>query len=142
EHMRELIERLAEQATVILSTHIMQEVDAICDRAMILRGGALVLDERLADLKESDRLRLRTDPAADLAATLRALPSITAVEAGDEGHYELTASGDLDAAAAAVAAALTGAAQPVYELAARRRDLETVFREVNAAPTKEVDHAA
>ena len=51
--MRSLIERLAEQATVILSTHIMQEVDAICDRAIILRAGALVLDERLEDLKQS-----------------------------------------------------------------------------------------
>ena len=141
-HMRELIERLAEQATVILSTHIMQEVDAICDRAMILRGGALVLDERLADLKASDRLELRTAPGADVAATLNGLDGILAVEAGEDGRFGLTVDGDLDAAAAVVAAALTGAGQPIYELAARRRDLETVFREVNATPAKEVAHAA
>ena len=42
--MRDLICGLAENATVILSTHIMQEVDAICDRALILRDGKLVLD--------------------------------------------------------------------------------------------------
>ena len=39
QHMRQLIQKLAESATIILSTHIMQEVDAICDRAIILRGG-------------------------------------------------------------------------------------------------------
>ena len=59
QHMRELIQRLAQDATVILSTHIMQEVDAICDRALILLGGELVLDERLQDLKQSNQLRLR-----------------------------------------------------------------------------------
>ena len=61
EHMRSLIQRLAESATVILSTHIMQEVDAICDRAIILRGGELVLDERLSDLKESNRFLVRNN---------------------------------------------------------------------------------
>ncbi len=142
EHMRELIERLAEQATVILSTHIMQEVDAICDRAMILRGGALVLDERLADLKVSDRLQLRSAPGIDLTATLHGLPSIDGVEAGENGAWHLRATGDLDAAAAAVAEALAAAGQPIYELNPSRRDLETVFREVNTAPAKEVAHAA
>ena len=39
EHMRQLIRQLAENATVILSTHIMQEVDALCDRVLILSGG-------------------------------------------------------------------------------------------------------
>ena len=38
QHMRALIQRLAQSATVILSTHIMQEVDAICGRAIILKG--------------------------------------------------------------------------------------------------------
>ncbi len=47
EDMRELIRRLARAATVILSTHIMQEVDAVCDRVLVLREGRLAMDQRL-----------------------------------------------------------------------------------------------
>jgi len=140
QHMRELIERLSDSATVILSTHIMQEVDAICDRALILRGGALVLDERLSDLKESQRYRLRSDPTRDLAAILGAVGVVGEVIREPEGNWLLVVNGALDSAAAAIAAAVVGAGAPLYELALVRRDLEAVFREVNSAG--EVQHAA
>ena len=68
EQMRQLIRRLAEQATVILSTHIMQEVDAVCDRVMILRAGELAVDERLSALKESTRVTLATDASQEAVA--------------------------------------------------------------------------
>ena len=139
EHMRALIERLAESATVILSTHIMQEVDAICDRAIILRAGALVLDERLADLKESNRYRLRSDPTFD-AGRLEQLPQVSSVEIAEPGTFAVSVNGDLDEAGRALAEAVVGANQPLYELMLERRDLETVFREVNAAT--EVPNAA
>ena len=142
QHMRELIERLAEHATVILSTHIMQEVDAICDRAIILRGGGLVLDERLDELKESNRYRLRSQPGADLAGLLSGLAPVTEVQDVGDGLWEIVFSGDQDAAGEALAAAITGAGAPLYELAVKRRDLETVFREVNAVPAGEVSDAA
>jgi len=142
EHMRLLIERLAESATVILSTHIMQEVDAICDRAIILRGGSLVLDERLADLKESDRYRLRSSASDALAPLLESLSCIARVRMEDEGNWSITALGDMDAAGEAIATAIVGAGHPLYELAIVKRDLETVFREVNAATGAEVADAA
>jgi ABC-2 type transport system ATP-binding protein len=142
EHMRALIQRLAESATVILSTHIMQEVDAICDRAIILRGGALVLDERLAELRESNRYRLRTRPGDDLQGLLGALDCVTDASAAADGVWLLTVTGGLDSAGEAIAASLVGAGAPVYELSVERRSLETVFREVNAAPGGEVQHAA
>jgi ABC-2 type transport system ATP-binding protein len=142
QHMRSLIERLAENATVILSTHIMQEVDAICDRAIILRGGSLVLDERLADLKESNRYRLRSRADVAVDRLLTDLTMVRSVSGEDGGEWEVTVEGDLDAAGEAIAAAMVGAGHPVYELTLKRRDLETVFREVNAAPAGEVSHAA
>ena len=142
QHMRELIERLAETATVILSTHIMQEVDAICDRAIILRGGGLVLDERLDELKESNRYRLRSQADASLGDLLRGLEPVREVLEGGSGSWEVVFSGDQDAAGRAIAEAVIGAGQPLYELAIKRRDLESVFREVNAAPAGEVSDAA
>lgn len=128
QHMRQLVQELARSATVILSTHIMQEVNAICDRALILRNGALVLDERLKDLQRSNRLRLRTAPGAKVAA----LPGTNASSLGD-GRWRLTVEGDLDAASRAVAESLVRAGAPIYELAPEQRDLETLFREVSEA---------
>jgi ABC-type multidrug transport system ATPase subunit len=58
EHMRALIRELAGSATVILSTHIMQEVDALCDRVLVLSNGRLALDSSLATLRESRQLLL------------------------------------------------------------------------------------
>jgi ABC-2 type transport system ATP-binding protein len=141
EHMRSLIERLAENATVILSTHIMQEVDAICDRAIILRGGALVLDERLEDLKQSNSYRLRSTGDDALMDQLTGLDMVGAVTHAEDS-WVLHVVGDVDAAGAAIAETVVGAGAPLYELTLIRRDLETVFREVNTATEREASHAA
>jgi ABC-2 type transport system ATP-binding protein len=138
QHMRELIQGLAARATVILSTHIMQEVDAICDRALILRDGQLVLDENLTNLRTSGHLELRTDlPTTALQTALGhidLLQSITA-QGDDAGSHRyriaLPDGADPDPAAAAVAAAINSANGRLYRLTPEVRDLETVFREVN-----------
>lgn len=131
QHMRTLIRELADTTTVILSTHIMQEVDAICDRALILRAGKLVLDEPLSELRASSALSVRTGADKDLTSGLAGLDAIAAAQGIGDGRYRLDCVGDLDAAAAAVAQWLTSQSQPVFELAPLRRDLETVFREAN-----------
>jgi len=133
QHMRQLIQRLAESATVILSTHIMQEVDAICGRAIILRGGRLVLDERLAELQKSSAFVLRTAPGAALESELRGVGVVSALASEGEGRWRIDVNGDTDAAGSAIAAAVVGAGQPLYELRLEKRDLETVFREVSEA---------
>jgi len=131
--MRALIKRLAQSSTVILSTHIMQEVDAVCDRALILRAGQLVFDQRLSELDAGSSLILRS---ADSAAALRLLGDLPNVESaqvlGDGSiEIELTGTEPNQAAAAAVTQALVTAQLPVYEIAPRKRDLERIFREVN-----------
>lgn len=67
EHMRKLIRELASEATVILSTHIMQEVDALCDRVLILSGGQLAIDARLHELHVSNRVLVSTSMPPDQA---------------------------------------------------------------------------
>ena len=129
QHMRELIRRLAEQATVILSTHIMQEVDAICDRVMILRGGELAVDERLDALKESARVTLATDARqADVAAAVGDFAKVTS----DGEGYAVDFDDPPDAEhTAALAERLVAGGIAIHGLAAEKRDLETVFRQVN-----------
>src|SRR5690554_3243737 len=51
--IRELIKNLGKQKTVFLSTHIMQEVEALCHRVIIINKGKIVADEKLADLRDS-----------------------------------------------------------------------------------------
>ncbi|MFK7914357.1 MAG: ABC transporter ATP-binding protein [Pseudomonadales bacterium] len=131
QQMRTLIRDLSADATVILSTHIMQEVDAVCDRALILRAGKLVLDERLENLKTDSALTVRTGPNADFATALAQLPGVTNVVELATGHYQLEALAAIDSAAASIAALCQRNQIELYELAPMRRDLERVFREAN-----------
>ncbi len=129
QHMRELIETLAQQATVILSTHIMQEVDAICDRVLILNAGKLVVDQRLDALRSAGHLQLKTNLKANRLREL--LPQLTVTEAGDRLRVSLASEEDSDALAARLARTITEAGGELYQLSPEGRDLESVFREVS-----------
>jgi ABC-type multidrug transport system ATPase subunit len=70
EHMRGLIKTLGKHATLLISTHILQEVETVCDRVLILRHGRLALDAQLSELRGHGML-LSCDAAPDhLQATL------------------------------------------------------------------------
>ena len=137
EQMRQLIRRLAEKATVILSTHIMQEVDAVCDRVMILRAGELAVDERLATLKESTRVTLATDAAQDaVAAAVGGFATVTADASPDAKRFAFefpNGNGTTADGVAELARRLVAGGVSIHGLAAEKRDLETVFREVTEA---------
>ncbi|NNC34264.1 MAG: gliding motility-associated ABC transporter ATP-binding subunit GldA [Croceitalea sp.] len=53
--IRKLIRSIAKEKTILLSTHIMMEVEAICDRVIIINKGELVADKKLADLREDQQ---------------------------------------------------------------------------------------
>lgn len=53
--IRKLIKNVGKQKTVLLSTHILQEVEAICDRVIIINEGEIVLDKTLSDLKSNSK---------------------------------------------------------------------------------------
>ncbi len=141
QHMRALITGLAEKSTVIISTHILQEVQAICDRVIIMKDGKKVLDSRLDALQTEGRLLLSLDGDAQAGeAFLRTLPGVRAVspmgqQAGMPGRtYALTLDpgGARHEAAAAVAAAVHDKGWKLYSLAFESRNLETVFAELSA----------
>jgi len=144
QHMRDLIRELAKDATVILSTHIMQEVDALCDRALILRSGELALDARLEELRHSNRLTISSDIAFEAARDLLlSLDGVEDLASQDDNHYLLTIDGQGDANEIGnrVARILIENNHGFFELTRERRDLESVFREVNEQVEKEVRHA-
>lgn len=147
QHMRELIRTLGQDSLVLLSTHILQEVNAICDRVLVIKHGELALDSTLADLQHSNRILLTTNkPSDDVAAAMADLPqlSISQSESHEKGwqHYITLADteGDLALATSDVARALVQKGVLIYGLQPESRDLETVFAQINQST--EVAHAA
>ncbi len=80
--IRELIRKLSASTTIILSTHILQEIEAVCDRVLIMIDGSLVADEPLAELVASDVVRVSLDAsAADVEALLSRVAGVRSVTA-------------------------------------------------------------
>ena len=144
EAMRNLIRELAKDATVILSTHIMQEVDALCSQVLMLRAGELVLDSSLSALRQSNSVQLHS--AISLPALRQVLaPAFAGLEISQlaDGQYRLTLNdgqSDLNTLCQATAQAVFNANASLTQLFIEQRDLETVFRQLNS--NTEVKHAA
>src|SRR5688572_31136923 len=60
EEIRTLIKSLGRQKTVMLSTHIMQEVEAICDKVIIINKGAIVANDQTVNLRRGSTVQLVT----------------------------------------------------------------------------------
>ena len=135
QHMRELIKRLSESATVILSTHIMQEVEAICDRVLILQNGKLVVDERLDELKKTTRVLLRTSVA--ISQVQSAVGEAVKVETASQGFFLSPSDENAEGLIEQLVPKLVSQSIPIQSIEPERRDLEALFRDVS-----EVEHAA
>ncbi|MCB2173948.1 ABC transporter ATP-binding protein [bacterium] len=139
--MRGLIAELASQATIIISTHILQEVQAVCDRVIILKDGRKALDAKLDDLQQASRLLLSIDTPQDRALPiLQRLAGIGSVGAMSNDpqlpgshRYALTIDGDTEqrAAAATVAKTIQEQGWQLFSLHFETRTLETVFAEIS-----------
>jgi len=131
--MRELIRELAKTATVILSTHILQEVQAVCERVLIMRDGKLVVDSSIADLQSGRQLRLSIDSgeASDYLACVAGVSKVEKLESADGKSSYLLDCGER--VAPEVVAAIASAGDKLYSLSPEVRNLETVFAEVNTA---------
>jgi ABC-2 type transport system ATP-binding protein len=126
--MRQLIRNAAQQASVLVSTHILREVEAVCDRVLILRGGKLVIDQPLDELQRSSCLRVVVDPAGDDARAV--LEKIAPLESDGEGGYLLDCTGeDVTVTARKVSSRLAEAKIGLLTLQPIRDSLESLFRD-------------
>ena len=78
--MRLLIQRLSQHSTIILSTHIMQEVSAICTRVLMIRSGQLIFDRQMGSLQKNHQIEVRTNLPVNQADGFKTLDSIDVVE--------------------------------------------------------------
>ena len=132
--VRNLVHRLARTTTVILSTHILPEVEQTCERVLILMNGQLHADASLAELTASNEVYVAVGVgAAGAAEALEGLPVVTAVahaeaRAGYDG-YQLTGEIGEDLCRAAFGLARERGWE-LGELRPSARTLETVFGEL------------
>ncbi len=118
---RQQVERVrGEGATVLLSSHVLSEVEQLCDRVTIIRDGRVVESGSLADLRHLSRTSFRVAGIGDVAA-LAALAGVHAVtHSGDSVEFEVDAD--------AIGAVLTAVArQGATAVTAAPASLESLF---------------
>ncbi|MFO7918852.1 MAG: ATP-binding cassette domain-containing protein [Anaerolineae bacterium] len=140
--VRDLIRTLAQDSTILFSTHILSEVEALCDRAIILINGQIKADARLSELAATSNAVLVLDEApGDVEPTLCRLDLVREVERieGEDGFPTYRVLGQLEAntdLCPAIYALARDRDWPLRELRRDVRTLETVFNEL--ATTAEV----
>jgi ABC-2 type transport system ATP-binding protein len=99
--IRALIRALGERHTVLLSTHILPEVEAVCDRVILIAGGRIALDDRIDRLRAETAMTVEAaGPADAIARALEAMPGVASVrtrgESGGAAVFEVRAEGGAD----------------------------------------------
>jgi len=131
--IRNLVSTIGKEKTVLLSTHILQEVEAICDRVIIINNGGIVADENAQRLKEKGEgqtqtihIELDEDVNPDIWKKLQFIDHVKAVESKQfllETHETRDIRGDIFNFA--VSQGLT-----ILSLSLKEKSLEEVFREL------------
>ena len=125
--MRRLVRRLADAGmTVLLSSHLLGEVEELCNRVAIVRAGRIVYEGEIAELKRGASgtvHRLRTSDDDRARAVCEAQPGVSAVRAV-RGGLEFSAD---EGAVGPLSAALIGAGTLIDELAPQTVTLEDLF---------------
>jgi ABC-2 type transport system ATP-binding protein len=132
--LRELVRGLGREHAVVLSTHVLPDVAACCDRVAILHQGEL---RHLGDVRATAATSLRVGVTRTLRSEeWRALPMVVAVEPVDAAHWrvQLAAGSAIDAFAAAVVARGFG----LLSLTADATSLESTFLSIAASDAREV----
>ncbi|MBN2497266.1 MAG: ATP-binding cassette domain-containing protein [Deltaproteobacteria bacterium] len=136
--VRKLVRSLARRSTVIISTHILAEVEQSCERVLVLMNGRLRADARLDELKQTHRFHAVFAAGADMKAirsSLDALDGVQAVEldVDEAGRACLLVQGQPDVdLGELVYEHARGEGWPLRELRPDTRSLESVFRALSS----------
>ncbi len=127
--IRELIRRIGKEKTVMLSTHILQEVEAICDRVVIIRQGKLVADNLASNLQvETDIQVVYAEFDGTVAKSLlQKIPGVSKIERISDSRY-LIESQSVDDLRKTVAQFAQKNNLLVLTLRTEEKSLEEVFK--------------
>jgi len=139
--MRELIKRLASNGiTILLSSHILAEVEELCNRVAIIRRGTIIYQGRLDALLESaaSGFRIRVSDPVRALGLLSEHPGIGSVSR-DDGHVRFQSD---EAALGAATVALGRAGIGITELVPQTTSLEELFLTMTGGETSDADSGA
>ena len=128
--IRALIQELGKNKTVLFSTHIMQEVEAVCDRVIIIKKGEILVDKKLEELQDSKQqiIEVTFNTLFD-EMIFQKLSNLSSVKNTSDNNWQLTFSSDKD-----MRSKIFDLAQEhnlkILSLIAQNKNLETLFREV------------
>jgi ABC-2 type transport system ATP-binding protein len=138
--IRDIIREIGQEKTVILSTHILSEAEATCDRIVIIHKGRIVADDRTESLKQSGgetrriHLSLQNADPTEAQNVLNGIDGLSVAEAqASNGNatldLTLTCHGSQDPRPA-VYAAVKATDWVMVEFVQQTKNLETIFREL------------
>jgi len=130
--IRNLIKTIGKEKTVFLSTHIMQEVEAMCDRVIIINKGEVVADKYLKDLREGQEqiVIVEFDYRVENAFLLK-LPKVSSVKNTHNFTYEITFSTKEDMRSHVFDFAHDNELK-ILQLNQKNASLESLFREMTS----------
>lgn len=130
--IRKLIRELGKDKTVILSTHVLQEVDAICDRVIIINKGAIVLDQPLESLRKNQQqiIEVSFDYRVETEALAR-LDQVEKVKNTHDFQYEIYLKGTEDQRPAVFDFAHDNGLK-ILSLQLKNESLEKLFNELTS----------
>jgi ABC-2 type transport system ATP-binding protein len=140
--VRELIREMAKEKAIIVSTHILEEVEAVCTRAVVISKGRIVADGTADDLARrvpyhgAVSVRVAADKVEALKQVLAAVPSVGSVETvgAPDGHLVVRALPKNGAAILTdVASAIRERSLAVDEIYVERGKLDDVFRKITSS---------
>ena len=128
--IRQLIKNVGSDKTVFLSTHIMQEVEAICDRVIIIDKGVIVTDKKLNQIMTDKEQVLEVEFDFKIEEQLIAkLPNLTGYKNIHDMIWELTFVADKDMRPTVFDFAQENGLKTL-QLNQKNKNLEAVFREM------------
>ncbi|NTS77612.1 ABC transporter ATP-binding protein [Catenovulum sp. SM1970] len=135
--VRKLIENLSKDKLVIISTHILEEVTAVCNRAVIIAGGKKLFDgtplELEAQSKYHQSITLKFTEGKPDTSVLNALSEVKEVlESEDDNAVTLIPQNDAESLFAVLFAKSQSESWPVAAMFAERGRLDDVFRSLTA----------
>lgn len=126
--MRELIREVGKgERTVLLSSHLMGEVEQVCDRVGVIREGELVAEGTVDELRGPGTLLVRAEPMEKAVKVAEELPEVEGVEVRGDGAIRLAAD---PKKSLEISHKLAGAGVRVGEIRPEQRSLEEVFLEL------------
>lgn len=129
--IRKLIKTIGQEKTVMLSTHIMQEVEQMCDRVLIINNGKIVADEKVEALAENSQGKFLVEVifTKPIAATELVNEAVTIFEHRSDRHFIVSARKRIDITDRIFRVSVANE-NPIIEIKDLKRDLETVFRDI------------